>query len=433
VRGFTLKIKSVSGVLNTIKKFFERFRKRNPSGLVSVEGAKTGSYLIASTEKPVSYGGIRKVLQDAHLIEASVNPQTAQKIAIGKVGGVSYPDDFNDFQDYLSAYYYVPYVARAVDVKQFMIWQMGYDLESENESSVKKVEEFLKQIEADTVIRDGTLYALIFGNMYWKVEKESGKIKLIPLNPAKMGIKLDREKEKIQEYVYHKKFGKKEHFKPEEIIHLKFNAEPWSLFGVSTLRRVLPTVKAVLFMEEKLPWIARRRADPLLNIKIGSPDNPVSPEQFKRIKNQLLNRKPGEDIFHDGTIEIEEVYKSPGIGPRQAIEPLLKHFRDNLVAGLGVPEPALGFGGTTTMATAEYQERILESEVRSYQRALKRMHEHQLFKLIDVDDVKLVWRRKLPTSLTDIANLVKVGAVSYKQAIKLLQKLDVPVEEEEAE
>ena len=412
-------------------KFWER-KKRKP--LIAIEGRARGSYLVASTEQPeeaVKQASIRGILQRAHLIsESTLNPKAAVKLASVKISGVEYPEDFKDYQNYLDAYYYVPYVARAVDVKQFMIWQMGYDLESNDEGSIRHVEDFLKQIEADTVIRDGTLYALIFGNMYWKVERKGGNIRLIPLNPMKMGIKTN-DKGEITEYVYSPKLGKTERFKPKEIIHLKFNAEPWSLFGVSTLRRCLPTIKAILFMEEKIPWIARRRGDPLLEIQIGGPDNPVTEEEFNRIKNGIINRKPGEDIFHDGTItKIQEVYRTAGIGARQALEPLLDHFRGNLVAGLGVPEVALGFGGTTTMATAEYQERLLEAEIRSYQRAIKRMHENQLFKLIRTrSPVKLNWR---PLKAEDVYELSKKlqgeiehGIVSPKYA---RQRLGYPDE-----
>jgi len=387
--------------MSWIKKFFSKIKgEKRPSGWVSLAGRtpRKDAVLIASTEKEYVEtvgGSIRENLMRERLIESTVNPRTALKITAPKISGVEYPDDYNDFQDYWDAYLYIPYVARAIDVKQFMIWQMGYDLESTDEGSKKHVEQFLAEIEADTVIREGTVYALIFGNMYWQVQKEGDKIKLRPLNPLKpVGVKLNDEGE-ITEYVYKPEWNKKpETFEPKEIVHLKFNALPGMIFGVSCLRRVLPTIKQLLYMEEKLPLIARRRADPLLEFQIGDFEHPVNPEVAEQIKNKILNRKPGEDIFHDGTIvKIEEVYKSPGIGARQAVEPLLKHFRENLVAGLGVPEIALGFGKTTTEATAWYQQELLDSEIRSYQRALKRLHENQLFKLIRTrSPVKLIWR-----------------------------------------
>jgi hypothetical protein len=217
--------------------------------------------------------------------------------------------------------------------------------------------------------------------MYWRIQKEE-KEYLRPLNPMGMGLKLD-SKSVVTEYRYEVKMGKIERFKPDEIIHHKIHAEPWSKFGVSTLRRVLRTVKALLFMEEKLPWIARRRADPLLKFDIGTKEAQVDDESYTRIKNGIINRKPGEDIFNQNQMieGVQEIYQSASVGGRQTVEPIIAHFVRNLVAGLGVPEPALGFGGTTTMATAEYQETILQSEIRDYQRGLKRLHESVIFPL----------------------------------------------------
>jgi len=379
---------------------FEKLRRKKVEnlpklqGLVSVEGKGPQSYLVASTEQETqtSEVHIRGRLQNAHLIEDSVNPALAVKVSVGTVSSCKYPDDFQDFRDYLDSYNYIPYVARAIDIKQFMIWQMGYDLECEDDASKQTITDLLTQIQADTVIRDGTLFGLIFGAMYWQILKEKG-IGFKPLNPMAVGKKVDAN-QNVTEYRYEPQYGQVGKFKPEEILELRFNAEPWGLFGVSCLRRVLPTVKALLFMEEKLPLIARRRADPLLMVQIGSKTSPVDKDTYDRIKNGVMNRKPGEDIFNDGTIEqIQEVYQSASVGGRQTVEPLLAHFTRNLVAGLGVPEPALGFGGTTTMATAEYQETILEAEVRAYQRVLKRLHESIIFSLVKTaKPVKLVWR-----------------------------------------
>jgi hypothetical protein len=187
-------------------------------GLVAVEGKTSGAYLVSSSDQPAqsSETRIRGRLQNAKLVEANVNPATAVKVSIGSVTGVKYPDDFNDFQDYLDAYYYVPYAARAVDIKQFMIWQMGYDLESNDKGSISSIEDFLTQIQADVVVRDGSLYAVLFGTMYWQIQK-GANVSLRALNPMKMGKKVDAS-QKVSEYVYEPEFGKIERFKPEEIL-----------------------------------------------------------------------------------------------------------------------------------------------------------------------------------------------------------------------
>ena len=131
-------------------------------GLVTVQGPTSGPYLISSSDQPqISETRIRGRLETAKLIEASVNPATAVKVSVGTVSGVKYPDDFNDFQDYFDAYNYIPYVTRAINIKQFMIWQMGYDLESEDDASKQAIIDLLTNLQADTVFRDGALFALV--------------------------------------------------------------------------------------------------------------------------------------------------------------------------------------------------------------------------------------------------------------------------------
>jgi hypothetical protein len=154
----------------------------------------------------------------------------------------------------------------------------------------------------------------------------------------------------------------------------------------------------------------------LLLLNIGTKDAQVDDESYKRIKNDIVNRKPGEDIFNQNQIieSIQEIYQSASVGGRQTVEPIIAHFVRNLVAGLGVPEPALGFGGTTTMATAEYQETILQSEIRDYQRGLKRLHESGIFPLETSTSkpVKLVWR-PLTEENKEILSKVLQGEVEH--------------------
>jgi len=107
------------------------------------------------------------------------------------------------------------------------------------------------------------------------------------------------------------------------------------------------------------------------------------------------------------------------------IEPVLKHFENELIGGLGVPEIALGVGGTTTMATAEYQERLLEAEVRDDQRRLKRFYQANVFKVASVPEMaRLVWR---PLKAEDVYRLseklcreIEHGIISPAAASKKL-------------
>ena len=360
------------------------------------------------------YGGIREQLKESTLIDGRILPKVA---TIQGVEGV-YPEDYGDYNDYYDAYAYIPFVAQAVNIKHMLIWQNGFDTESEKPRHKHTADQFLKKINADVVLQDGTLHGLLTGNCYWLGEKtrEGWQFKVLD---SRHVIKANDEKN----FIYIPEQTKKAEKLPEltvtekrGILHLPFNCLSGS-YGVSSLKRVIVTIKGLLYMERYMPKIVRKRGDPLLAIKIDA----ANPEEFKRIKKEITQRKGSEDIFHDGTVEIEEVYKST---PRFGVYEIVKHFRDNLVAGLGVPEVALGFGGTTTMATAEYQERLLISELRSYQRQIKRFIEQKLFPLIGITDVKINWRPIKGEDLNELSKRycleVEHGILSPKYARQLL-------------
>ncbi len=373
-----------------IPKFLQH-KKTKPLGLIAFGGEQNSSYLVASTEKKsasTAETSVRGILEQAKLIEA-----LGVKIASYPAGDYVYPEDHAEYEDYYNAYRYVAKVNRAVQIKHAMIWQNGYDTLVENDESggqKEALDAWLKKIQGDVVFRDGSVWAIVLGNMYWHIEKKANEYDFPALNPLRVGVKLINKKE-IKEYIFFDKNNNKTVYPADEILHLRFNAEPWEVFGRSSLMNVIPTIKAILYMEQKLPWLARRYSRPLLYFQIGGENVQVGEQEFKRLKTEIENRPEDKDIFNDGSItKIEEVYKSM-IGSKSNIETVLAHFEKNLVAGLGVPEVALGIGGTSTMATAEYQERLLEAEIHDYQRCLKRFHENQLFKLIDIPG-KVTWR-----------------------------------------
>ncbi len=390
--------------------FMNRNRKKGRNANVSTAmGADTG-ILIASSNLLMNANRtaktIRGILEERGVIEKSViiNGQEAVQSASFMPMGVKVPDDFADWKNYLDVYYYNPMVGTAVDLKQSLIWQMGYTLEGA-EPDVRKVEAYLESIDADKSLRDDSFWALIFGNSYWSIRniKENGMP--IALDPMKMGITPTQDGTSIKEYVYFPNNQPVVKFQPSEILHLRYNAKPWGFFGTAPFKKLYATAKIVMEIESDLPTIVKRRADPPVVFQIGEPSgaNMVSDEEYKRVESELKNRKAGEDIYHDGILKISEVYTSRGTN--QTVEPIISHFIVNLIAGLSVPEIALGQGGTTTMATAEYQERILDAEIRAYQRALKRFHEQFIFPLAGIrpHSVKLNWNPMSPEDKAEVS------------------------------
>jgi len=397
---------------------FERFRKKKEVKKENVVTFHRDAVLIARSVDfddfdPVQYGKIKEQLKENLLIDGKVLPKVAT--AQGVAG--EYPEDYGDYNDYYDSYAYIPFVTQAVNIKHMLLWQNGFDTESEKTRQKKAADRFLKEINADTVLREGTLHGLITGNCYWLGEKKGGKWTFTVLDSRHVLLANDG---KSFLYIENKKQPKNiPELTPNTvkgILHLPFN-KLGGKYGVSSLKHVLPTIKSLLYMERYMPKIVRKRGDPPLSIKITA----ANEDEFKRIKEKIVKRKSTEDIFHDGTLEIEEVYKTT---PRFGVMEVVQHFRDNLVAGLGVPEVALGFGGTTTMATAEYQERLLIGELRGYQRQIKRFIEQKLFPLAGIKDVTITWRPIKGEDLNVLSERycreIEHGVLSPKYASQLL-------------
>ena len=365
----------------------------------------------ANGKEPDWTAGVLVALKDgrylvsANLISESLNANVVNPLQLARLGnvpkeGVVTPTDFGNYQDYWDSFLYVPKINRSIMLKHSMIWQVGYDIKASTPEEAKRVKVYLEE-NVDPWLIDGSLYALIFGNMYWHINKakdaKAKDIELDPLDPATVGVKPKDKKQPrkgIESYVTFMGLEQLDTFLVAEVLHLKINAEPWGFFGYGSIRCVLPNTKAILYMEKKLPWLARRLAHPLLLIDITDAETgQICKEDFARIKTQLETRPDGADIYNDGSIsKMEEVYKNVGQS-RQMVEPLLDHFGKNETTGLGIPEIAHGTGSTTLKGTAAEQDKILESEIKWYQYWLKRFYEQKIFPFIEAaQDTHLNWR-----------------------------------------
>ena len=377
------------------------------------------SYLVASSDQNsdalADSATVHGMLVSGKLISESMNAIVVNPLQLARLGnvpkdGVVTPPDFGDYQDYWDSFLYVPKINRSIMLKHSMIWQTGYDIKAKTPEQAKKIKLYLEE-NVDPWVIDGSLYALIFGNMYWhfqntsneksedKKEKDAAAKDLVvdPLDPATVGVKPKDKKNPrkgVETYVTFMGLNELDKYPVAEILHLKINAEPWAFFGFGSIRCVLPTTKAILYMEKKLPWLARRLAHPLLLIDLIDPETgKVSEASFKKMKALLETRPDGADIYNDGSIsKIEEVYKNVGQS-RQMVQPLLEYFGKNETTGLGIPEIAHGSGSTTLKGTAAEQDKILDSEIKWYQYWLKRFYEQKIFPLIELaPDTHLNWR-----------------------------------------
>jgi len=348
----------------------------------------------------------------SRLIEQTVNTGSLQKIGtlrprmVTKARGqdVLFPPDHQNYQDYWDAYLYVDFVHRAIAAKNAAMWQEGFEtvpMEKGGKFDVEKqrADDLMRALEADVVLPEGSLYAMVLGNMWWepaygfKTTEEdvvgNSFAALNPLDPARMAAIVDdqdRRRGTVTEWVQLDQDGKEiARWQGDELIHLRFNRYIGSPFGVGDILAILLTLKSLLYMEQKLPEIVRKRADPTLWYLLAQMVNgglvDLSDESFRTHVDAIKLLEPTENLFTGSKVQkVEELYKSAGIAARQGVEVFLDHFKRKLQAGTAAPDVLLGEGRTTTEATAKEQTELFYQDIRWKQRlGMKRLIEREIF------------------------------------------------------
>jgi len=378
-----------------------------------------------ASQKPIKLESVRKILEATKIIWQQ--PSTIYKTAQGHY----VPEDYANYLDYFDLYGFIGPVGRALDIKNTMIWQNGFTTQSESEADKQKADEFMQLIDADVLLSDLSLTTLICGNAYTWINREP-KLELRTLDPLSISCDIDEKTGLASQWYQSRGVGVTElPIKIDDLLHLRFRKIRNNVYGQGNLKRVLAVGKSMLYMKQKVPEIVRKRSDHPLHIKIGDSDHRVPDEVFNKLVTSMKQRGAGEDFFEDGWVTIDEVYKSLSEGRMAGIVELIKMFERDMISGLGVPEEALGYGQSTTQATAEYQKEQLNQEIVSYQRTIKRFIEQKIFPLGEISpEVRIQFNPLTPEDMLKASQRyqgeVKTGIIGPAFARK---KLGYPEEE----
>src|SRR2546422_19156 len=289
-----------------------------------------------------------------------------------------WPDDWGWYWEYLDAYLFVPEVAYAVKLKNRQIWKPGYHFNASQESTAKKVQKEFARLKIFDTLKESTKNCLIWGNDYLPSQDNSDAkwmdstpgdsaqgaaytnitgaprplVKYKPAtkfygigntDPRTWRIQVhpqrwddDRHQWLIEKYIQRRWAGPlapnyvlgsqtELDFHPDQCLHLALNKITGGIYGYSTFRETLFTLKGYLLMLQFLPQIVEHRADPLLAVTIGG--EMIGPagikttwlpnkDDFGLVESRIAARMPGEDIFIDAMTKIEEIYKGRGESER---------------------------------------------------------------------------------------------------------------------
>jgi len=188
------------------------------------------------------------------------------------------------------------------------------------------------------------------------------------LHPKTMEVVLSKDGTgEVVGYKQNVSVSKSIDFAPNEIAHFYMNVVDDSAVGTSAIECIRNVLGIKLQMEQDLKLISHRYAAPQVHYKLGSSDEPATIEQIDDFENQLNDHNPEMDLITNYNISADVLRP---LGTKIGVEDFMNHIEQQVVAGLQVPEVALGLGQNITEATAKVQVAIFDRRVKSIQEVL---------------------------------------------------------------
>jgi len=294
--------------------FLDSFRKKRGAKIFNKAGTKS----ILSNYKPKSLESFFQDWDD-EIISAMDNEGNI-------VNGVKrFKQDIDLYRKITKN---VPKVGAQIDTQAEFAIQPGFEILTEDDIESEKLKNEMRgdyELRAISRLRG----LLTDGNVYYL--NKDYPFKRLPTKH----IRVRRDKKgKILGYVQIKGGRVVAKWKPDEIIHLKWNVYGTEPYGTSEIKRLTGVINKKLNMEEAEGAIFENYASPIIMLKIGTDESPASQSEIASIMDDWESRKIGGDIFAPGDWEAEVL--APAQGVRDAIE-LKKDIESQLESGLRMP------------------------------------------------------------------------------------------------
>lgn len=272
-------------------------------------------------------------------------------------------------------------VFRGINTTADHVLQSGYRIIGDDEEAQKTVREWSEWIEFHRILHDVVRHQLIWGDVFTEIvddPNEWGVSELKLLHPHTMQVYVSETGDIIgyvQDPESRRLSGDPTNLPPRrrttgrtqrtwkqevkdsninaivfdhwEIWHHKWNSMPNMYYGVSTIEPMKQTLTTYVGMMQDMSALIRRYAAPMIVWRIGTPEMPASKQMMRDFELGMRKRNIGDDPVVPGIVEHEVL----GAGEKAMdLEPYIQALRNDLFAGIAVPEAVLG--GNTKGSTA---------------------------------------------------------------------------------
>ena len=272
-----------------------------------------------------------------------------------------------------------PDVRACIDAIVDAVTTNGWVIESENEQVKNRVERYIAETWGEDdfwmFLRNLTGVLVIFDEVYLEVTGEIPRI----IAPWTMTVKRDNFGRVIG---YVQQTAYKVDFKPEEIVHIVLHPLADRAYGspkLATLRRILEAKReAELFYYN----VFMRKGVLSKAIILKQVDNAT----FEKIKGELEQTRPGDDLLLMGDIDIVDLGN-----PVRELEILemLRDFRQKVLAVFRVPPIVYGLEGGVNLETSRNQMVNFQQHIRSLQRIISAGVTEAVKRILSLDGFKI--------------------------------------------
>jgi hypothetical protein len=295
-----------------------------------------------------------------------------------------------------------PLVFQAVNKTADHVMQAGFRIQGEDADNIKLIKEWIEYIGFHSFLHEVVRDLMIYGNTFNEVVLEKdlkstdsgsglgwGIAELKPLNPKTMRVyryetgevigyiqrppnrrwRLDKsrlpdrkqstgQKQKHWKQEVKEKLPDAVVFDNDQIVHLKLNQLPSAEYGISPIEPVKESLTTYMGVMGDVSAIIKRYGSPKVIWRVGTPDRPPSKKMVDDFHASVTALSIGDDISVSGVVDWDTLDSGLKV---MDMAPYIQFLRDDVFAGIGVPELIMGGNVTSAEATAEV---ILEAYTR---------------------------------------------------------------------
>jgi SPP1 gp7 family putative phage head morphogenesis protein len=342
--------------------------------------AKTNN-ATTSVFKPLAYA--KQTISD--LKEQFKGKELQEKVKFPADLGLEHPFEYKATEE---VYKKVPAVMGAIDKYVDFIVGPGFYVKSKDEKAQTIIENFIRDFNFDSLLREWVKEALIKGNGYLELGgKKGGIIDGLKILDSKYIYIDSDDKGNILKFNQYFKTDFKQ-LKTEEIIslepfriaHIAFNKIGDCPYGYGLISSALITINNLLQNQKDLHTLMNRKANAPMHVKVGDLDRNLLPteQDINTIGAKLEYMNNKHEWATDPTWDIK-VVDFGDIGEKFSF--VLEYDIKMLLFGLQVPEVLMGTGNIPE-GLAKVQMDAWERNIQSKQAEIEKVIENDIFKRV---------------------------------------------------